>query len=158
MNKVIYCFLIIILGCSSSKNSKLAFRENDFVKVNKLYGINNRYPIFSPLKFHNGLTVQLEKDSPIYALFSGQVIEVCNLCTRSFGKYILIRHLDDFVIRYYHLDKINVNVGDIITKGKRIGIAGQSGLITEFGLGIQVKVNDSFVNPNLYLSLPLQID
>ena len=69
----------------------------------------------------------------------------------SAGNWIVINHGDGFVTKYMHLSSINVNEGDEVRKGQKIGGVGSTGNSTGPHLHFQVELNGTPVNPENYL-------
>lgn len=73
--------------------------------------------------------------SPIYAANNGTVVEtksgcvVGNLgCNGRRGNYVVINHnIGNYYTIYMHMDRVNVNVGQVVSRGQRIGTMGNTG-------------------------------
>lgn len=82
--------------------------------------------------------------SPIYAIGDGEVVKVQAYNKKSAqwanGNFVVIKHDNNIYSAYLHLSAYQVKVGDIVTKGQRIGSMGESGLAygTHLHLGIFV--------------------
>jgi len=73
-----------------------------------------------------------------------------------YGNMIVIHHVDDLFTLYAHLSEINVQVGDVVQVGEKIGEVGQSGAATGSHLHFEVRRGEvenyfSTVNPELWL-------
>ncbi len=98
----------------------------------------------------------LHKYQPIYAIADGVVIY--KKTQTSGGKVIHIKH-EGYVSEYGHLDSWNVNVGDKIKRGQKIGKMGATGKVSamhlHFGLCKGEKITytskDKWVNPLQYI-------
>lgn len=102
---------------------------------------------------HYALDIAAPKDTRIYASYPGTVIATSMACSHNYGKsgscgcnggmgnYIFIRHNYngvDFVTRYIHLTKVNVSVGNQVTKDTVIGTVGSTGSSRGFHLDFRI--------------------
>jgi len=53
---------------------------------------------------------------------------------------------------YCHLDRIDVNAGDTVSKGQRIGLSGKTGRATGPHLHWSVILNGAMVDPELFIA------
>ncbi|WP_127142057.1 M23 family metallopeptidase [Flagellimonas marinaquae] len=134
------------------------------------------------LKYHGGMDIYAEQDTKLYSMYAGTVISLFDKIGRdvyhssakeeyrysesyvgSLGNDIQIRSEINgkiVVIRYCHLNAINVKVGDSVKQGDIIGITGRNGNAGKKGgmyasnephLHLQIRVNNKTENPNDYL-------
>ena len=76
-------------------------------------------------RVHAGIDLALPLDSPVLASKSGRVFFSGD--DTGYGHYIELRHPDGLSTRYAHLSTIQINEGDWISQGQRIGLSGNSG-------------------------------
>ena len=112
---------------------------------------------------HHGVEIGSKYGTPVHAaadgiiLFAGPDDEaVYGPWTNFYGNMIVIRHADDLFTLYAHLSKIDVQQGDTVTVGQKIGEVGQSGGATGSHLHFEVRRGDvedyfSTLNPELWL-------
>ena len=100
-------------------------------------------------RMHNGTDFAAAHGSPILATANGVVIHADWLA--GYGRLVKIRHDFGIETRYAHLSKINVSVGQRVSRGDRIGDMGNSGNSTGTHLHYEVRVNGSPVNPMTYI-------
>jgi murein DD-endopeptidase MepM/ murein hydrolase activator NlpD len=81
-------------------------------------------------KFHNGMDYGMPVGTPLLASADGRVIAVGNNGNVQYGKYIVIKHTDNFYTLYAHLSRQSVSVGAQVTKGELIGYSGNTGYST----------------------------
>lgn len=79
-----------------------------------------------------------------------------------YGNVIVLRHADGLYTLYAHLSNIDVQVGDLVKVGEKIGEIGQSGAAIGSHLHFEVRQGDvrdysSTVNPELWL-MPARFD
>lgn len=145
---IILVTLTILFSFSFSirDNYILPYKKKDFVKVQRDFGYKY-IPILCPKKFNAGIVFQLKNEAKIYSIHDGTVINLCDTCYRGLGNRVEILHNDSIIVTYYHLSQITTSKGKTVSKGEKIGVSGNSGLVTENGLGIMMKLNDSLINP-----------
>ncbi len=68
----------------------------------------------------------------------------------SYGYCIDIQHSNGYLTRYAHLSKINVRVGQSVSKGQAIGKVGNSGNSTGPHLHFEIRLNGNTKNPMNY--------
>lgn len=107
------------------------------------------HPISGVKTFHNGIDIAAPTGTGVYAYASGTVISVSQ--NNTLGKYIAIDHGNGLVTRYLHLSKFNVNKGDKVGTGDRIGSVGNTGYSTGPHLHFEVLKNGSYQNPWNYI-------
>ena len=111
----------------------------------------NPFGIILKNEFHAGIDIAAPKETPIYSLDDGVIIEA--KYHYSLGNYVKIRmSKDDSVdIIYGHMTKSIVDKGDIVYKGQVVGYVGSTGRSTGPHLHIGAKENNKFVNPSKYI-------
>lgn len=107
------------------------------------------HPISGVRTFHNGIDIAAPTGTGVYAYASGTVISVSQ--DNTLGKYIAIDHGNGLVTRYLHLSKFNVEKGDKVGTGDRIGSVGNTGYSTGSHLHFEVLKNGSYQNPWNYI-------
>lgn len=109
-----------------------------------------RSPFGSSREFHSGLDIGASRGTQVYATATG-VVRMANY-NGGYGNVIFVDHGYGFSSVYAHLSKINVKVGQQVTKGQLIGLVGSTGASTGPHLHYEVRVNGVAVNPTKYLS------
>lgn len=100
-------------------------------------------------EYHAAIDIDGDIGDPIKAAASGTVIFAG--WSGGYGKMISIDHGDGLVTRYGHASRIDVKVGDKVTKGEVIGRVGSTGRSTGSHLHFEVLVNGVVRNPFKYL-------
>lgn len=101
--------------------------------------------------FHTGVDLAAPLGTPVLAAADGIVVSVAH--TRvGYGNYVMIAHGGGVITLYAHLMDTYVNVGDRVTRGKRIGSEGSTGLSTGPHLHFEVRINDQVTDPMRYLT------
>jgi len=68
-----------------------------------------------------------------------------------YGRCVLIDHGDGLATRYAHLSRIDVGLGEQVSRGAVIGNVGESGNADGPHLHFEVIINGNVQNPLLYL-------
>jgi len=76
---------------------------------------------------HKGIDIGVSYQ-PCYAVASGTVTFVDNAGSSNAGIYLIIDLGNNTVVRYLHLSKIEVKLGDKVSKGQRIATSGNTGV------------------------------
>jgi len=95
--------------------------------------------------YHSGTDFRAAVGTPIKATNDGVVVLAKN---RFFaGNSIILDHGQGIYTGYYHLSRFKVKVGDYVSQGEIIGLAGATGRVTGSHLHFSVKVNGVQVDP-----------
>lgn len=113
-------------------------------------GFGRRYhPILKYFRPHEGIDLICEKGKPIHAPANGIVIET--RYSISFGNVIKIKHTNEIITLYAHLNKFNVKKGQIVQRGDVIGFAGSTGLSSGSHLHYEIHRNGIPVDPENFI-------
>lgn len=85
------------------------------------------HPITKVPTFHHGTDIGISFGSPTVASMDGKITETG--FHDSMGNYIYLDN-DKYRVKYMHLSKINVKVGNIVKRGEKIGEIGSTGSST----------------------------
>lgn len=96
-------------------------------------------------KFHKGIDIAGPSDYSILAADSGKVTYAGWI--NGYGKTIKLDHNNGYITQYAHLNSINVNVGDVVNAGDKIGVMGTTGRSTGIHLDFEVYLNGELLNP-----------
>ena len=106
-------------------------------------------PFTKQIRQHQGVDMVARSGAPIYATADGKVVFAG--WNSGFGRMIRVRHIHGFETVYGHLKKIHVRVGQMVSRGERIGDMGNSGRSTGTHLHYEVRVNGTPKDPKKYL-------
>jgi murein DD-endopeptidase MepM/ murein hydrolase activator NlpD len=98
-------------------------------------------------RLHAG--IDIAGSGPIRAADNGRVVMAG--WYGNYGKAVIIDHGNGIQTLYGHLRSINVSVGDVVGKGKTIGVMGSTGDSTGVHLHFEVRKNGHATNPMRYL-------
>ena len=124
----------------------------DGAKLSSTYGMR-MHPILGYNKMHRGTDFAAPKGTPVYAGGNG-IIEFVGR-NGSYGKYIRIRHNNEYKTAYAHLNGFNkgISKGVRVNQGQVIGFVGSTGRSTGPHLHYEIIFQDKQINP-LKLKLP----
>lgn len=116
------------------------YANNLNIPVTSGFGWRND-PITSEWKFHCGVDLGYDYDTPIPALFDGIIISAGNF-EDGYGNCVLIYHPErDAYTRYAHCNTLNVFVGQEVVSGYIIGYVGNTGRSTGAHLHLEYITN-----------------
>ncbi len=78
--------------------------------------------------FHGGIDYRAAVNTPIIAVNDGVVVIAKDRYYA--GGSVVIDHGEGIYTQYYHLESINVKVGDSVKKGDKIGLSGATGRVS----------------------------
>ncbi|HEY8541415.1 MAG TPA: M23 family metallopeptidase [Pseudothermotoga sp.] len=102
------------------------------------------HPVNKQMSFHSGLDIAAPEGTPIFSSTSGVVSFAGE--KSGYGLMVEVKSSNN-TIRYGHLSKITVYVGQKVERGTLLGRVGSTGVSTGPHLHFEVLVNDSTVNP-----------
>lgn len=107
-----------------------------------------------PRKPHAGIDIAVPRGTRVEAAGAGRVI-----ATGSFffnGKTVFVDHGQGLVTMYCHLERIDVAAGEALKRGQPIGLSGMTGRATGPHLHWSVILNDTLVDPMVFVGGDLQ--
>lgn len=103
-------------------------------------------------KLHSGVDLAVDEGTPVYAADNGKVI-VAEDSGNGYGNYIILDHQNGYKTLYGHNSELLVSVGDIVAKGDKIALSGNTGNSTGPHLHFEIHVGDEKVDPQQYVAL-----
>ena len=110
---------------------------------------NRKHPISGGVKHHNGVDLRLNTGDDVIAPAIGKVIFAG--VKGGYGNTVILEHAFGFQTLYAHLDKIYVDTGEIVGKGKVIAAGGNTGNSTGPHLHYEVLYNNAQVEPENFI-------
>ena len=136
----------------NSSNHKLY--DNNFIwplkgTISTDFGAT-RYVNGSLQSRHSGIDIAAPIGTPVKATNTGIVTLAADLTVT--GKTIIIDHGHNIFSAYAHLSEMNVDKGEKVNKGAKIGEIGSTGFSTGPHLHWTIKVSNIFVNPKVFIN------
>ncbi len=124
----------------------------DGARLSSSFGMR-KHPISGYNKMHKGVDFAAPKGTPIYAGGNGVIEYIGN--NGGYGKYIRIRHNNEYKTAYAHLSgyKKGISKGVRVNQGDVIGFVGSTGVSTGPHLHYEILYQNKQINP-LKLKLP----
>ncbi|MDW4906552.1 M23 family metallopeptidase [Streptomyces sp. ADMS] len=101
---------------------------------------------------HTGVDFHAASGTSVHSVGSGTVVEAG--WGGAYGNNIVIKMIDGTYTQYGHLSSINVSVGQTVTPGQQIGLAGATGNVTGAHLHFEARTTAEYgsdINPVAYL-------
>lgn len=118
--------------------------------IKSLSGFGMRiHPIFKRRRMHTGLDFTCSQGTPIQATGEGKVVKVKNLKS-GYGSHVVVDHGFGYKTLYAHMSRIDVKVGQTVTRGQVLGAVGSTGTSTAPHLHYEVIFMGKKVNPIHY--------
>jgi murein DD-endopeptidase MepM/ murein hydrolase activator NlpD len=102
---------------------------------------------------HRGTDFHARSGTPVVAANDGEVMIAQGMFYE--GNMVVIDHGQQFATMYMHFSKIEVKVGQRVTKGQRLGLSGATGRVTGPHLHLSARWQGMYVDPVILLKLPL---
>ena len=105
-----------------------------------------------PRSPHSGIDYRASLGTPVTSVASGVVV----LAEDHFfgGKSVFIDHGDELISMYMHLDRIEVEQGQIVDRGRRIGVVGSTGRATGPHLHFGLRWHGARIDPKYLFGRP----
>lgn len=113
-------------------------------KITSKFG-NRNHPVLKSVKFHRGVDIAVSLGTPVYAGIRGIVTFAGK--RGNYGNLVEIKGSDGIKVRYAHLSKIDVVVGQRVSDGEKVAETGNTGMSTGPHLHYEIIVDESPVNP-----------
>ena len=102
---------------------------------------------------HNGIDFAVKTGTPVHSSAAGRVVLAAERIIT--GNSVIIEHLPGFYSIYYHLDRIFVQEGDLVSKGSLLGLSGNTGLSTGPHLHWEMRNQMIPVDPEYFIARPI---
>ena len=107
------------------------------------------HPVDGGEKFHNGVDLAVNLDTPVLAFAAGTVDYIGE--SPIYGLYLQIDHGNGVTSFYAHCDRLDVQQGQKVKAGEQVALSGQSGDATGPHLHFELKRNQVRLNPLYYI-------
>jgi murein DD-endopeptidase MepM/ murein hydrolase activator NlpD len=116
--------------------------------VSSVFGLR-RFFNNEPRQPHSGIDIAAPVGAPVVAPLTGTVIQTGEYFFN--GKTVFLDHGQGLISMFNHLSRIAVENGARVSQGQKIGEVGMSGRVTGPHLHWTVSLNNSRVDPTLFL-------
>jgi murein DD-endopeptidase MepM/ murein hydrolase activator NlpD len=106
------------------------------------------HPVMKKTLLHNGIDLAVPIGTPIYSPQDGE-ITVIGEDARS-GRYVVVQHAHGVRTTYCHIQHAEVALGDLVTRGDRIALSGNTGRSTGPHLHWIVRIAGTPVDPAIF--------
>ena len=124
--------------------------ENSPYRISSDFGLR-AHPMTGRMSQHNGVDIKVNEGTDIVAVESGKVTSARN--STSYGNVIEIDHGNGRTTKYAHLKSMQVAVGDMVAKGQKIGLSGNTGQSTGAHLHFEELEDGMAKKPSRELAL-----
>jgi murein DD-endopeptidase MepM/ murein hydrolase activator NlpD len=102
---------------------------------------------------HRGTDFHAPSGTPVVAANDGEVI----IARRMFyeGNLVVVDHGQQFSTAYMHFSRIDVQAGQHVTKGQRLGLSGATGRVTGPHLHLSARWQGMLIDPVILLKMSL---
>ncbi|WP_157153641.1 LysM peptidoglycan-binding domain-containing protein [Brachyspira murdochii] len=107
------------------------------------------YGVTSDKLANRGINILGDVGDKVVASDDGIVEYADNV--RGFGTVIILKHKNGYNTSYAHLSKVNVKLGDIVSKGEYIGDIGNTGMIDRSELYFKISYQGVAIDPTKLL-------
>jgi murein DD-endopeptidase MepM/ murein hydrolase activator NlpD len=118
-------------------------------KINNEFGFRRNPFGGRAYEFHPGMDIDGERGDQVTASADGTIIKAGY--TGGYGNMVEIDHGNGLVTRYGHMSKLDVQVGEAVTRGNLIGEIGSTGRSTGPHLHFELRYKDKPINPRHFL-------
>ncbi len=102
-------------------------------------------PVAGASTDHRGLDLAAPEGTAVLAMASGTVVRAG--AAAGYGNVVDVDHGDGVVTRYAHQASLDVDVGDAVDAGARLGAVGTTGRTTGAHLHLEIRVDGDAVDP-----------
>lgn len=153
--------LLVQVAINPTKAFDYSVLTNPELTMNKVEIVTTEttfaYPVTEPrgisqsyVALHRGVDIRAAKGTAVVAIDKGTVIEVEHYRV-GYGKHVRIAHEGMTASLYAHLNEVEVEVGQKVGKGQKIGTVGTSGWTTGPHLHFELTVGEKTINPELWM-------
>jgi murein DD-endopeptidase MepM/ murein hydrolase activator NlpD len=102
-----------------------------------------------PRNPHAGLDIAIPTGTRVMSAANGKVIDTGDYFFN--GNTVFVDHGQGLITMYCHLSEINVNIGDVVTKGQPLALSGMTGRVSGPHLHWSVIMNGTMIDPEIFV-------
>lgn len=140
----------VMVNRSVDSNALLDFKPVHKGHISSGFGRRSD-PLTGRIAMHTGLDFAAPRGTPIYAVGAGVVTFAGR--NGAYGNMVEISHGDGYKTRYAHAHTLDINKGDLVSKGQQIATVGSTGRSTGPHLHLEVFHKGMAVNPARHIAL-----
>jgi len=115
--------------------------------VSSPYGVRVD-PITGAMRNHDGIDIPIPRGTRVIAVYDGKIDQIDTLDPDTGNAVYLTAGPWRFC--YFHLDVVQVQKGQYVTRGEVLGLSGSTGRSTGPHLHFQVTLADLLINPRIF--------
>lgn len=100
----------------------------------------------------DGIVIKAPLGTDVHSILNGKVIYAGSQL-KEYGNIVVVKHQNDLISTYAHLQKLLVKKGDTVNIGTVLGTVGKSGDVKFPQLYLQLMKNSTPTNPTSYVKL-----
>ena len=124
--------------------------NNNFIWPVKSGSIISKFGQKSGGLYNDGINIKPTDNNDVLSVRDGKIAYVGNEL-RGYGNLIIIKHGNDWISAYAHLDNILIKKGQKIRQGTKIATIGSTGNVLEKQLYFSLRYKKEAINPEKYL-------
>jgi murein DD-endopeptidase MepM/ murein hydrolase activator NlpD len=145
-----------IPGADFSPIERIFFLNEGFRFPLRTYRVSSSFgprvnPVTGRFRIHQGIDLAAPMGTDVFAARSGVVSEIGD--DPIFGKFVILKHDDNWVSLYGHLSKIEADLRKKVNSGSLIGKVGSTGQSTGPHLHFEIRQNGKAQDPSRVLRL-----
>lgn len=114
-------------------------------------------PVYGGTARHMGQDFASSVGNPVYVTGDG-VVEKVDFKYNGYGNEVVVNHGFGYKTRYAHLNTVDVGVGQVLSRGDKIGEVGKSGKATGPHLHYEVVFKGNQINPMSFMDMDMPVD
>jgi murein DD-endopeptidase MepM/ murein hydrolase activator NlpD len=99
---------------------------------------------------HEGVDLRAPTGTPVLASAAGEIIHA-GRGLKGYGRLAVVDHGGGWTSVYAHLSRVDVRVGDHVTRGEKLGLSGRSGRSQGPHLHFEIRKGADPLDPLLFL-------
>ncbi len=111
----------------------------------------SKYGSIKPGFFNDGINIRAKLGKSVGASRGGKVVYIGNEIP-GYGNLVLLKHSENWITAYAHLDKVFLTKGALVKQGQVIGVVGETGNVKEPQLHFEIRRGKEAVDPLNFLS------